>query len=135
MPGLVADNDVEKHLKVLHEHLLSAEWKGIWDSLGFSVEGFASLGLSRNSPDRLIWQRCQERRLMLVTGNRRNEGPDSLEATLLDSNRLDSFPVFTLTRPLRILEDKKYLARTAEKLLEYLIDLEHHRGAGRLYVP
>jgi hypothetical protein len=135
MPGLVADNDVEKHLKVLHERLVSPKWKGIWESLGFSMEGFASLGLPRNCPDRLIWQRCQERRLMLVTGNRQNEGPDSLEATLIASNRLDSLPVFTLTRPRRILEDKKYLARTAEKLLEYLIDLEHHRGAGRLYVP
>jgi hypothetical protein len=135
MPGLVADNDVEGHLEALHQYLLTPAWKGIWDDLGLSVETFATLGLPRNSPDRLIWETCQARQLMLVTGNRNDDGPDSLEATLRDSNQVDSFPVFTLSRPRRIRDDRAYLARAAEKLLEYLISLEHHRDAGRLYIP
>ena len=135
MPGLVADNDVDGQLEAIHNYFLSAAWKGLWEELGFSVAAFVTLGLSRETPDRVVWQTCQERQLILVTGNRNNDGPDSLEATLRDSNQLDSLPVITIARPKRVLERKEYLARTAEKLLEYLMDLDRHRGAGRLYVP
>ena len=135
MPGLVADNDVEGQLEALHQYLLSPAWKGIWEDLGFSVEKFAALELPRHTPDRIVWQTCQKRHLVLVTGNRNDDGPDSLEATLRDSNQVDSLPVITLASPKRIPKDKEYLARTAVKLLEYLMDLERHRGAGRLYVP
>jgi hypothetical protein len=31
--------------------------------------------------------------------------------------------------------DKSYAKQTAEKALEYLMDIEKYRGAGRLYIP
>ena|SRR5205807_4660522 len=135
MSGIVADNDVEGQVEALHQYFLSPSWKKFWDDLGWSVEKFAKLGLPRETPDRVVWQTCQEQQLVLITGNRNNDEPDSLETTLRDSNQPDSLPVITLARPKQVLASKQYLARTAEKLLEYLMDIDRHRGAGRLYAP
>jgi hypothetical protein len=43
--------------------------------------------------------------------------------------------VLTLANPKRILIDKAYARRTAERILEYLIDIDQYRGTGRLFVP
>ena len=35
----------------------------------------------------------------------------------------------------RMLRDKAYASAVADKVLQYLFDMNQHRGAGRLYVP
>src|SRR5205085_11748682 len=100
-----------------------------------TVESFPGLGLDRNAPDRLIWETCQTQGIVLFTGNRNQEGPDSLEETLRTLNRVDSLPVITLGDPMRFRNDRAYAERAALRLLDYLLNLDHHRGAGRLYVP
>jgi hypothetical protein len=50
-------------------------------------------------------------------------------------NLPDSLPVVTLANPQRILRDRHYAEKVAERLLERLIAIEDFRGTGRLYVP
>jgi hypothetical protein len=60
---------------------------------------------------------------------------DSLEATIRHENQPDSLPVFTVADTRRVLQDRPYAERTAEKILEYLMRVDEVRGVGRLYVP
>jgi len=135
MKAILADADIQGHWRVILTHLDSAEWREIWVSLGLKVETFASLGLAIDAPDRLIWELCQERETILLTNNRNQEGPDSLEATLRAHNTATSLPVFTLASAERILHSKDYADRVAEQLLRYLLDIDNIRGTGRLYLP
>ena len=113
---------------------MSPIWSDLWDELGCTTETFASLGLSESSPDVVIWGTCQARQVVLVTGNRNNEGPDSLEETIRRLNRADSLPVITISKPQSI-SQRSYAERAAARLLDYLLDLDKYRGAGRLYIP
>jgi hypothetical protein len=135
MPAILADNDVEGHVERLLLLLESDPWREIWASLSFTVESFETVGLERNVLDSVLWQKCQERQVILITGNRNKQGPDSLEATIQSRNTLQSLPVFTLADRDRILTEKAYAQRAADRLMEYLFDLDQYRGTGRLYLP
>jgi len=71
----------------------------------------------------------------LFTGNRNDEGPDSLEATLRAHNQITSLPVITLGDAMRYNYHRAHAEAAAEGLMEILLDLDSRRGAGRLYVP
>ena len=60
--------------------LTSAEWHTLWMELGVRVESFASVGTPTHSPDAVLWQFCQTQHITLITGNRNEDGPASLEA-------------------------------------------------------
>jgi hypothetical protein len=135
MPGIMADNDVQVQFQGVLRLFLSPTWRDLWESLGFTVETFESLGLHREDPDALVWQRCQERGVVLFTGNRKSEAPDSLEATIRMYNKVDSLPVVTLSDAKRFGYDQKYREDVAEALMDILLDLDNRRGAGRLFVP
>jgi hypothetical protein len=131
----MADNDIQGSFDALYRLFLSPVWREVWDGLNYTVQTFESLELSRRATDWVVWETCQSRQVILVTGNRNQEAPDSLEAAIRTLNGPTSLPVITLSRPRRILESTSYRHRTAEKLLEYLIEMDKHLGAGRLYVP
>jgi hypothetical protein len=69
------------------------------------------------------------------TANRHDEGPDSLEATIRALNVPSSLPVLTMAEPELVLASRDYAERVATQVLEYLVDLDHFRGVGRLFVP
>ena len=131
----MADNDVRGQFQHVLSLLDSPYWRDLWDRLHLSVESFETLGLPYNAPDRLVWQTCQGHDVILFTGNRNQEGPDSLESALRTLNRPDSLPIITLSNPARLSRDRTYAHKVAERLMDYLLDLENYRGAGRLYVP
>ncbi len=135
MPTVMADNDVKGQLDAICRFLQSSSWKEDWDAAQVTVTSFASLGLLPDSLDVVVWQKCQEHRIVLFTGNRNSEGPDSLEEAIRTRNTLGSLPVITLAKPGRFRVDNDYAERAAVQLLEYLIDLDKYLGAGRLYVP
>ena len=135
MRGILADVNVGKQRRAIMAIWASDTWGDLWSDLGLVVESFGALGLSDNSPDTEIWRTCQKERLVLVTGNRNDDGPDSLEAVIRDENQPDSLPVLTISDPRRLLHDRLYAEKVAERLLEYLIRIDEVRGAGRLYVP
>jgi hypothetical protein len=135
MRGILADINVGKQRRAILAIWASDSWRDFWNGLGLAVVGFPALGLSHDSSDALIWRTCQNEGLVLITGNRNKRGPDSLEAVIDRENQPDSLPVITIADPNRVLQDRLYAERVAERLLEYLMRIDEVRGAGRLYVP
>jgi hypothetical protein len=133
--GILSDNNIEGHIRALVRVLMGPTWQDVWTHLGLSLYTFSDFRLDRNVPDAILWQVCQQRQVCLVTANRNNDGPDSLEATLRAQGQADSLPVFTVADADRILRSHAYAARVAERLLEYLLDIDRYLGTGRLYVP
>ena len=157
--GILADNDVEGHVELIHAiwlsdawrdlwndlgltHVelihaiwLSDAWRDLWNDLGLTVLRLSAVGLDPESSDAVVWRSCQEEGLVLVTGNRNADVPVSLERIIRGENRPDALPVITLANPQRILRDRPYAEKVAERLLERLIAIEDFRGTGRLYVP
>jgi len=135
MTGILADNDVQRQVEILFHILEGDSWREIWRSLNLSVLTFEDLGLARNASDATLWQTCQQHQVILITANRNDDGPDSLEATIRDSNQPEHLPVFTLADPKRIQKSRAYAERAAERLLEYLLEIDAVKGTGRLYLP
>jgi hypothetical protein len=135
MAAIMADHDCEGQMQMLLRLLTSAEWEALWTELAVRVESFASLDVPPGTPDADLWQLCQTRQIILITGNRNEEGPTSLEATIQASNTPTSLPVLTISEPQRLLSSRAYAQQVVERLVEYLIDVENLRGTGRLYLP
>ena len=83
----------------------------------------------------MVWQRCQEMGLLLLTDNRNSEGADSLEETIRRLNTATSLPVFTVGRAKNILFDAAYAERIIDRLFRYLLEIDSVRGVGRLFLP
>jgi hypothetical protein len=135
MRGILADINVGKQRRAIVAIWHSDTWREIWNSLGLSVVSFPALGLSFDASDAVVWRTCQRERLVLITGNRNKRGLDSLEAVIQSENQPDSLPVITIANTDRVLEDRLYAEKVAERLLEKLIAIDDFRGSGRLYVP
>ena len=73
--------------------------------------------------------------MLLLTDNRNNDGPDSLEQTILDDVTSTSLPVLTVSNAERLRKDQGYRSACAERLVEILVDLDRYRGVPRLYIP
>jgi hypothetical protein len=135
MVRLLADNDAVGYVEALVQEMRSPRWTDFWASLGLTLVYFREVGLTPASSDRAIWQTCQAEQLLLITNNRNQDGPDSLEATIRELNGLDSLPVLTISDLGTFRTNRAYAERVAEKLYEYVIDIESLRGTGRLYLP
>jgi len=73
--------------------------------------------------------------LYLLTNNRNDDGPNSLEATIRTRNAATRLPVFTFSDADRIYQSKGYVDRVVESLFDQLLRIETLRGSGRLYLP
>jgi hypothetical protein len=135
MRGILADINVGRQRRAILAIWSSAYWRDIWLGLGLVVESFQGLGLPFGASDAVIWSTCQKEQLVLITGNRNKDGPDSLEAVIRDENQPDSLPVVTIADTERVFQDWSYAEQVAERLLDYLIRIDELRGSGRLYVP
>jgi hypothetical protein len=133
--GLLADHNILGQVELIASLLQDEARLEYWDYLELSVVTLAELGLPTDASDRLIWKECQARQLILITANRNAEGPDSLEATIRTFNHAACLPVFTIGDPDRVHRDRAYAHRIADKLLDYLFDLDRYRGTGRLFIP
>jgi hypothetical protein len=135
MKGILTDMDIEGQVRVLLTILMSDSWRDFWILVDLPFRTFMDVGLSRDVPDAVVWHLCQQELLTLITANRNATGPDSLEATLQMYNQPEHLPVFTIANPKRVLQSREYAERVTAKLLEYLLDIDYYRGAGRLYLP
>jgi hypothetical protein len=139
MTGIVADVNLIGTLRILIQIIERSELAELWTKLELRVAEFEELGLPRESADRVVWSRCQELGLVLITGNRNDDGPDSLEATIADSNGPSRLPVLTVSSTQKVLKDRQYTERVAIDMLEHLGSLrdspELLMGAGRLFLP
>ena len=135
MLAIMADHDIEGQMQVLLHLLISHEWSELWEELAMSVESFATLGVSPNISDAALWQFCQAQQIILLTGNRNHEGPESLEAIIRTATTPESLPVLTISDSQRILHSSACAYQVVERLIEYLLDIENLRGTQRLYLP
>ncbi len=87
-----------------------------------------------NVSDTDLWQTCQRRDVVLITANRNDDGPDSLEATIQRLNRPSHLPILTISDAEQVLSNRDYATRIVARLLEYLLDLDNYRRTGRLYL-
>jgi hypothetical protein len=131
----MADNDIQGHMAILTQILLSDDWREIWLSLNVPIWGFANLSLTADASDAAVWHACQREEVILITGNRNEESDDSLQATMRAHNTPTSYPVMTISDPNAVVFERRYAHRVVESLLQYLLDIEKYRGAGRLWLP
>ena len=135
MPTIMADHDVEGQLRLLLNIWLSPSWIDLWTELRCDVESFERLGIGEDATDSDVWQLCQEREIVLVTGNRNAEGEDSLEQTMRRLGTPNSLPVLTIGDPNRLMKDRRYAEDVAAQLFDYVRDIDELRGTGRLFLP
>lgn len=135
MIGLLADVNINGHVNRLTSLMQAEQWCEFWDFLELRLLTFADVELSPADPDSVVWQRCQEKQLVLLTNNRNDDGPDSLEATIRTHNAPDSLPIFTIGDADRILQSREYTEEVIESFFDQLLRLDTLRGAGRLFLP
>jgi hypothetical protein len=110
-------------------------WVDLWRELECMLCTFEDFDLLVDATDAAIWQACQDHDLLLITGNRNAEGPESLEMTMRQWNAAHCLPVLTLADPDRIQRERPYAEAVVERLFDILIDPDALRGTGRLYLP
>lgn len=131
----MADYDILGQMSLILRLLESEGWRDLWLATNLSVRTFANLGLSPEATDDIILHACQKEQVVLMTGNRKNEGPTSLEATIQAFNLPTSLPVLTLSDRDRVLKDRPYAHRVVETMLQFLLEIDNVRGTGRLWLP
>ncbi|HSX77395.1 MAG TPA: ACP S-malonyltransferase [Candidatus Saccharimonadia bacterium] len=107
----------------------------MWECLCLAQVSLVDLGLPPGASDREVWKICQRAQGVLVTANRNDAGPASLEATLQHQHTLQSLPVFTLAKDHRVLRDRQDAETVADRLREAVFDIDSSRGTGRIYLP
>ena len=133
MKAILSDVNIEGHVQALYSILESAAWRGVWTLFNLPLYTFHDLGLVPETPDMVLWQVCQQQEIILITANRNDDGPDSLESAIRTMSTAHSLPVFTIANARQVLHSREYAERVVEKLLDYLIDIDNFRGTGRLY--
>ena len=118
MNGIPADfNSVGQAAYLVHI-MQSEAWADFWQALGLVLHQFGDVGLTGEATDLEIWQRCQAEQLILLTNNRNDDGPDSLEAVIRQHNTGDSLPVFTIENVGRLEMSRAYAEEVVESLYE-----------------
>jgi hypothetical protein len=135
MLQIISDNDVQGHVSRLMDICQLPPWVELWRDLECLLCTFEDFGLPENATDATIWQACQDNNILLITGNRNAEGPESLEMTIRQRNATNCLPVLTLADPDRIQRDFQYAESVVERMFDILIDTDALRDTGRLYLP
>jgi hypothetical protein len=132
---LLSDVNIQGHIDIMVKRMQGEHWIDFWNYLEIHYASFAKVGLKASDSDSVIWNRCQERQLFLLTNNRNDDALDSLENTIRTCNTIDSLPVFTISDAERLRLDGEYCDRVIEALFDYLLAAENILGTGRLYLP
>jgi hypothetical protein len=130
-------------VRFLSDHNVEGQTALLWGTL--AVEGWLSLlplelvtfidvGLPVDADDRTVWRFAQENSLVLITGNRRMRGMDTLEETIRAENTASALPVLTVGNIARM-DERLYREQCAVRLVEIALSIEDFRGTGRLYIP
>jgi len=129
--ALLVDNNFAGYAALLRDALAAAGWSELvpmrWVTL-------TEVGLHRTSSDRAIWRSAQAHGLILITDNRNMKGRDSLEQTLREENTPEALPVLTIGSAER-LKERSYRDLCATRIVEIVLNLESHRGVGRIFIP
>jgi hypothetical protein len=133
--GIIADVNIQGHVDLLVVLMQAEPWTLFWDHLRLRYVHFADVGLAPNALDSLVWGKCQQEELVLITDNRNKKDSDSLETTIQTRNTPASLPVFTVANVPHLRASREYAGRVIDKLLDSLLRIDTLRGTGRLYLP
>jgi hypothetical protein len=133
--ALLADVNIQGHVDLLVALMKADPWREFWEELGIAYLTFSDVGLDRRVTDATVWQLCQQQGFVLLTNNRNDDGPESLEATIRGHTAAESLPVFTIADAERVRHSRDYADRVIEGLLQALFRIDSLRGTGRLYLP
>jgi Fe-S cluster biosynthesis and repair protein YggX len=128
---LLIDHNIEGQAKRIWETIREAGWLE-WIEIQFMT--FEELQLPIDSSDRVVWQFAQDRKMMILTANRRMRGKDSLEETIRAENTVSSLPVITIGNVDKI-KERTYRERCAVGLIEVALNPANVMGVGRIYIP
>lgn len=134
MQVILSDHNCEGHAKAIFNVL---RYDAIWLQLvPMRLQWFRDVKLSTKAKDEEVWQLCQERGYVLLTGNRTaNDKNESLELAIRRLVTPDSLPVLTIGNLQRVLVDPTYCRACAERLAEIVDELHKYRGVTRLFIP
>jgi len=135
--GIVLDVNMSGYLLLFPRMFEALGLFEVWASYSIELLRVADLGLPDEASDRLVWNLCRSRNLILLTDNRNNDGPDSLEATLAEQTEFDFLPVLTIANKQKFHRERSYALTASSSLLDVLADIARgeYRGSGRLYIP
>jgi hypothetical protein len=128
---VLADHNLEGQAVLLWGTLATEGWLTL---LPLRLVTFQELGLPADSTDRNVWRYAQTHQMVLLTGNRRKKGVDSLEQVIREENTPTSLPVITVARVNR-LDERAYRERCSSRLVEIMLDIENYVGVGRIFIP
>ena len=97
MLTILVDENIDGFAEYLARFLFSGEWRAISSALEIRVATFNDLSLAKGTSDERIWDYCQDNHCYLITDNRNEDTPDSLETTIRARNLPTSLPVFTIS--------------------------------------
>lgn len=134
---ILSDENCGKHAEIIFHALDRLDYV---DFLGLVLKKFNAVGLAMDTDNETVWRFCQEKgyptgmlRNLLLTGNRSAKDCSvSLELTVRRLVTKTSLPVLTIGDLERVLTDREYCERCAERLGEIVFDLEGYRGVTRL---
>jgi len=134
MQVILSDHNCEGHAKAIFDVLLyDATWLKL---VPMHLRWFRDIKLSTKAKDEDVWQFCQERGYILLTGNRTaKDKHQSLEMAVRRLVTPDSLPVLTIGNLQRVLADPAYCRACAERLAEIVDELYKYRGVTRLFIP
>jgi hypothetical protein len=137
MPGLLADVNVQGHLRYLERLIDGLGLLELIAGLGLSLATFPDLGLDRGMDDWALWHYCQANGWVLLTDNRNREDENSLEATLRDSWREGHLPVLTLANKGKFENSEAYATKVAEEVADLLVSIfrDGSRDQPRVFLP
>jgi hypothetical protein len=135
MLTILLDENIDGYGEYLSRFLFSSTWSDISSLLGVRVVAFIEVGLAKGSSDEQVWEFCQQQHFYLLTDNRNQDKPDSLESMIRTRTLPTTLPVFTISDINRLRFEREYGEAVIAKLLEYLLDADNILGTGRLYLP
>lgn len=135
--GLLADVNVQGHLPYLRRWLAALDLAEVLETLSLSLVTFHDLRLTPDLDDRALWTFCQQDGWVLLTENRNHDGPDSLQATLIDSWHEGHLPILMLANKRRFEAGGAYAERVARDVAELLFGIEQGQYVDqpRIFVP
>src|SRR5688572_27575239 len=123
---VLTDHDIEGQARMLWGALTAEGWP---DILHLQFAEMAHVGLATTSTDRQVWRYAQAHGMILLSGNRRMAGAESLARTILEENTPRSLPVLLIGKKDRV-KEKLYRDRCVVRLAEILFDVENYLGVG-----
>ncbi|MDM8527180.1 hypothetical protein QUF58_03110 [Anaerolineales bacterium HSG24] len=129
---ILSDENCTGHAKAIFHTL---QYLDFVELLGLTLKTFADIDLDYGADDETVWRFCQEREYLLLTGNRTTkDGAMSLELVIRRLITPNNLPILTIGNMDRVLVDRDYRQRCAEKLAEIVFDIDLYRGVSRIYL-